>query len=440
MATHARNAMAAQKRQRNQRIERRRSEHSNSTAAKRTVSGIRKLFHHSADKHTGKFDPSTRTLDAALLFANLFRAKDLKNMHPKQRAAIRIQRHWRVTERLRQVRYRSHQIRIRVNSILIYVLFLIAHYYSTIWTLSVNDNFHFVNNLKGQLGDAEFNTEDAPTWGKNFFDIATLLETNQWLRGPFRSFIASHSTFDGDHATPIVDTTSYALGYGRIVGGVRIGQLRGPRILCGAQKAAYTFGASLDVDAKVEKVHCYPEFSVANEVKASFRSFEWEGWNGTSTSRERKQLFTSETIFKSYRSYPSPAYSVVLSPTNWTSSISMLSHLEKVHYIDVHTRVLFVDILVYNPTLDYLANCRMVVQFTPAGGAMATFKTNSVPSSPIPFTGGWSTTASISEMVIITFYLYFFCMELLYIMKFGVLDYFESADLAKIIHLLNIFL
>jgi hypothetical protein len=81
----------------------------------------------------------------------------------------------------------------------------------------------------------------------------------------------------------------------------------------------------------------------------------------------------------------------------------------------------------------------MIIQLTPAGGAMATWKANSVRSSPIPYTGGWSVFASICESIIILFYVYFFLEEMIQLCKYGVYDYFQSADLAKNVHMLNIF-
>ena len=165
----------------------------------------------------------------------------------------------------------------------------------------------------------------------------------------------------------------------------------------------------------IEKIHCISEFSEKNELKESFNTFDWKGWNGTDTQRERDSFLSSETIFKSFRSYPSPAYSVVLPSANWTESKRLIQYLDDMNYIDLHTRALFVDILVYNPSLDYIVCCRMVVQLTPAGGAMSTFKANSVRSSPIPFTGGWDTTSSFCEMIIISFYIYFLLHELSYV-------------------------
>ena len=370
-----------------------------STRSTRSPSFLQKLgITRSHENHHEQFESSKLTIDAALALTELFKQKDMANMTPVERSAIKIQRHWRITERLRQVRYRNKQVRVRVNSIIIYSLFLVAHFFSTIKPLSEDDNFHFVNNLKGQLTQVEFNVDDSPSWGKNFESIATLLETKQFLHGPFQTFIASHGTYDGaDSATTQTDTTSYALGLGRIVGGVRIGQLRGPRTLCGKEKASFTFGDSLDRSTQqfshIEKLHCYPQFTEENEVTEPFgppgaTPFVWEGWNGTNTERERSQLLTFETVSKSYRSYPSPAYSVILSPADWNSTKSMIKYLETSHYIDLHTRAIFIDILVYNPTLDYLVNCRMIIQFTPAGGAMPTWKANSVRSSPIPYTGG----------------------------------------------------
>jgi len=279
-----------------------------------------------------------------------------------------------------------------------------------------SSSFFFIVNVPFYANQRWMNPDDSPTWGKNFLDVATVLETKHFLRGPFQTFIASYGTYDGEDNAPI-DTTGYALGLGRIVGGVRIGQLRGQRVLCGDQMASFTFGTSLD-DAPlypIEKIHCIPEFSEKNELKESFNTFDWKGWNGTDTQRERDSFLSSETIFKSFRSYPSPAYSVVLPSANWTESKRLIQYLDDLNYIDLHTRALFVDILVYNPSLDYIVCCRMVVQLTPAGGAMATFKANSVRSSPIPFTGGWDTTSSFCEMIIISFYIYFLLHEVSYV-------------------------
>ena len=80
--------------------------------------------------------------------------------------------------------------------------------------------------------------------------------------------------------------------------------------------AAFTFGDSLDTGAAsqgLQPIFCYGAITPANEVKDSFgppdhnntsaEPFTWSGWNGTDTASERAQLFTSETLWASQRTY-----------------------------------------------------------------------------------------------------------------------------------------
>jgi hypothetical protein len=98
-----------------------------------------------------------------------------------------------------------------------------------------------------------------------------------------------------------------------------------------------------------------------------------------------------------------------------------------------------VDMLIYNPSISMLAQCRMIVQLSPVGGAIPTWQSKTAPLSPFPFSGGKSLLTSVSESIIIAFYLFFFVVEVHQICKYGWTDYAESADLAKYVHVLNIF-
>ena len=213
--------------------------------------------------------------------------------------------------------------------------------------LSEDDNFHFVNNLRGQLGEVEFNEADSPTWGKNFFAMATVQEMHHWFQGPFQTFLASSGTFDGDEFSPKVNTRSYALGFGRIIGGVKVSQIRSRHSShadC-ADRMRFIFGSSLDNAPGIEDIVCYERLdpSLANEDTDAFgppanspvetlrrhgnrssEDFLWEGWNGTSTTRLRRGFLTEENVYTQGRQYPPPAYGVVLDPSNWTETENMV--------------------------------------------------------------------------------------------------------------------
>ena len=442
---------------RKRRIKTRKASLKNKEKRKSTFSRLFSL----TEEETSVHEPAKDTLFAAMALIEQYGRAKLENLSPEEDAAIRIQRAWRITERLRQANYRRHQIRVRINSIVVYVFFLAAHFFGVISPLSEDYNFHFVNNLKGQLGEVEFNEADSPTWGKNFFHMATVQELHQWLDGPFKTFMASAGTYDGDIVDPKFDTRSYALGFGRIVGGVKISQIRSKR--AGSKECSdrmmFTFGTSLNGAQGISDVVCYEILDAAleNEDRESFgpptnapdealrrhgnrssEDFVWEGWNGSSTTQLRKGFLTEENVYRSLQTYPPPAYGVVLDPSNWTQTSDMIKYLRDAHYVDRATRVLMVDMLVYNPTIPLLAQCRMIVQLSPVGGALPTWQAKTAPLTPFPFTGGKSVLASVSELVIITFYIYFMYEEIHQICKYGLTDYGESADLARYVHVLNI--
>ena len=154
--SHMSRQMKMQKHLRTRRIKRRQSLIKVEERPKR-MSSLKKTL-GLENRKDESVDPKGGTINAAMIFSNLFRADDLSKLSVVERAAVRIQRHWRVLSRLRQSRYRNKQIKDRVNSIIIYIVFLAIYFFSTIWPLSREDNYHFVNNLKGQLAEVEFNT------------------------------------------------------------------------------------------------------------------------------------------------------------------------------------------------------------------------------------------------------------------------------------------
>jgi len=81
----------------------------------------------------------------------------------------------------------------------------------------------------------------SPTWGKTFNDIATVEELYHWLHGPFIHTLFSPSTFDGDASWAFADgkVGGRTLGYGRIVGAVRLAQLRAKKRRCTNRAPAF---------------------------------------------------------------------------------------------------------------------------------------------------------------------------------------------------------
>ena len=106
-----------------------------------------------------------------------------------------------------------------------YTIFVFVSTYNVvgIWN---EDNYHFEQGLRTQFTQTEFNHQDSPSWGKSFEDIATVLELYQWLRGPFLRTAYGPSTFDGSTSWQQGEHRGSIRPQSKIVGGIRIGQLR----------------------------------------------------------------------------------------------------------------------------------------------------------------------------------------------------------------------
>jgi hypothetical protein len=109
----------------------------------------------------------------------------------------------------------------------------------TVWSaqhVKSSGAFWLTQGISSQAVEQEFRTEDAPTWGKSFQDVATVQELYQALHGPILNTYFSRTTWDGvstlhSRSDPSQGNYSYGnggfvLGFNKIIGSVRISQLR----------------------------------------------------------------------------------------------------------------------------------------------------------------------------------------------------------------------
>eukprot|EP00947_MAST-08B_sp_MAST-8B-sp1_P005364 g5364.t1 len=144
-----------------------------------------------------------------------------------------------------------------IIDITIYFLFMAFFVASELWANSASgDMYFFGSKIREQYTQVEFRPEDAFV-KKTFDDIATVQELRQWMLGPFVSAAYSAGTFDGDEAAllhgpaaagygrarawdrDVGNRTEHGmLGRNRLIGGIRIGQLRSKLIPCSEKYTA----------------------------------------------------------------------------------------------------------------------------------------------------------------------------------------------------------
>lgn len=150
----------------------------------------------------------------------------------------------------------------------------------------------------------------------------------------------------------------------KIIGGIRVAQLRAAPRDC----------VKLPAFQDAEGLSCFGSvsgaFSTAAESRADYgdvpgRPFTWDGtgWGTSlqSVTHERSMLLSSFRTTQD-RSYPPPAFAIVLPNDNRTEAAYLVDVITNQGYIDRQTRAIMVDMTVYNPTMNYFCFVRMTVE------------------------------------------------------------------------------
>jgi hypothetical protein len=349
----------------------------------------------------------------------------------------RLKCSWKIKERMRRIAIRQRMLRKRIRDILIYAVFLVVFTLADVIPYQDEDRFWLVNNLRGQFQDVEFGEEFSPTWGKSMKDVATVEELYQWMQSTFHRTVYE-GTFDGKGG---VDTRGFILGYGKIVGGIRIGQFR----VKPADTCALAFPPF--IGEQVEQT-CYEKFSRQTESRLSFGDFgnasttlfEWTGWNGTNAQLERDRPSSGQstpTVLPD-RYFPAPAYSIVLPNRDGPRARAQIQQLIQAKYVDKQTRAVFVDVNVYNAMLGVIVQCRMMFVLTQSGGVVPAWVSSIASTAPLPFMAGHVMYETVGQLLVFLFYVYFVVVEIRLISRIGLATYLKWPEDGRWIHIANI--
>jgi hypothetical protein len=287
-------------------------------------------------------------------------------------------------------------IRSRMQLILIYAIFLALFTYHTIAAANDDDHFNFMNQVEMGLTEEPFAPSNVKA-NKHiellYKDISNITHFNQWLRGPFIQTLA------------LLDPKVAPLG------GIRIGQLRlEPRSCMESAKEwnwfkedSLTKGREM-VCQGGNKGHFYEKNEATNSFGSRAHPFEWNGWNTTDTEQERSLTYSTDQSFSNYYiTFPSPAYGVVLPPTDTNRTLALVDFLINNQYVDMQTTVVVIDMSFANFMLERLVYFRFTVEFTSAGGAIPFLKVLSGSPKVLPT----APTDVLLTVSIFCFFVYF---------------------------------
>ena len=178
-----------------------------------------------------------------------------------------------------------------------------------------------------------------------------------------------------------------------------------------------------------------------NFGNASSTKFKWSGWNGTDTRKEQSMFYSYQKTPSGLpdRSFPTPAYSVVLPNRDGKKAMDIIKMLIDAEYVDLQTKYVFFDVTVYNFMLNMLVECRMMFVITQSGGVKPAFQANAASLTPIPWMEGTSFTNNIGKkMLVLAFYIYFVCVEFSIIRRVGIRNYLSYPEEGRLMHNANI--
>ncbi|KAF1323918.1 Polycystin 2, partial [Globisporangium splendens] len=221
---------------------------------------------------------------------------------------------------------RRARIRAKIRELVLHAVFLYFYTVNTHFDVANEQLFRFTNAPTSQYLNADFKT--ATTDVKQFYGIMSADELFAWLRGPFLRL--SYPQTSSSSASSSVDESDVVFQNSRVVGGIRIGQLRVTQSNCTSRITLY-FPSALTESSSSEPqswLYCYGsqrgeyENSAEYESRESFGgsdgiSFLFAGHNDTkSTTVERSTMFSS----MSGGSFPAPAFSLILPRANSTQA------------------------------------------------------------------------------------------------------------------------
>jgi len=189
-----------------------------------------------------------------------------------------------------------------------------------------------------------------------FQTISSQGEVWDYLQTDFHDLIYQRKWYNGNQFSP--HDFGYVMLYNRIVGQIRLRQVRGRRGKCpNLPDGIYTYP-------------CYEK--VTDETIEEKPMFVPNATGGPGIIRYWDE---TQTTFTSYSgqdaSYPGGGHVVDLHPTNATSSKIILQNLFDGRWIDEQTRAVFVDVTAFNGNINKFFNMRIVFEFPLAGGVKA---------------------------------------------------------------------
>ena len=147
---------------------------------------------------------------------------------------------------------------------------------------------------------------------------------------------------------------------------------------------------------------------LAKEMKSLSGGMEF-----TNTADERAMFFEYTDDLPAIQTYDSPAFGFVLPPTRIAIGSRLIDYAWNNGYMDYQTKMVMVDMTLYNAQIDFIIVIRFMFAMTKAGGVIPSYEIHLVRTTPITFLqlnvlyAGQTFSGLVNSEIL--FYVYFFC-------------------------------
>lgn len=108
--------------------------------------------------------------------------------------------------------------------------------------------------------------------------------------------------------------------------------------------------------------------------------------------------------------YPGAGHSIIM-PSNQTNWMATMEELKENQFIDMNTRVVFVELTVYNPSHNLFGQARMAVEFDAGGGAVPISNVDTL--KLVQYVTGQDFGRMAMELIAIAYMVYYMVMEVI---------------------------
>jgi hypothetical protein len=199
--------------------------------------------------------------------------------------------------------------------------------------------------------DEEFDVRDAHT-RKNFADVRSMEEFWQWVHGPLSTGLFPEKWYNGQALS--ASESSYLAHTNKLIGGMRLRQLRVPPKSCPLRTFAEAFASDSGGP------QCHPGFTTNRVDTAPFGpGAEWKYMANTGSYPVRSTY--------SNNLYTADGHVIDISLRDAGAARDLFRHLEDNFWIDLQTRAVFVNINLYNPNTDVIGSVQLMIEFLESG-------------------------------------------------------------------------